>query len=61
MTNNAGEAYTKNIAGRRGDVPPLSDTAPLAATDAVGDGVNVPEKGCTPASLGSFFFSYPNA
>ena len=41
--NKTGEAYTENIAGRRGDVPPLSDSAPLAATNAVGDGVNVPE------------------
>ena len=43
LANKADEAYTGNTAGRRGDVPPLSDTAPLAATDAVGDGVNVPE------------------
>ena len=43
MTNNTGEAYTENIAGRRGDVPPQSNSAPLEATDAVGDGVNVPE------------------
>jgi len=43
VTNNAGEAYTENTVGRRGDVLPLSDSAPLAATDAVGDGFNVPE------------------
>jgi len=31
VTNNAGEAYTKNIAGRRGDVPPQSNSASLGA------------------------------
>ena len=29
MVNNTGEAYTGNTVGRRGDVPPSSDSAPL--------------------------------
>lgn len=36
------EAYTGNTAGRRGDVPPLSDSASIEH-HAVGDGFNVPE------------------
>ncbi len=40
--NNSCEAYTGNIVGRRGDVPPLSNSASLEYR-AVGDGVNVPE------------------
>jgi len=43
MANNSREAYTGNTVGRRGDVPPLSDSAPLEANNAVGDGFNVPE------------------
>ena len=30
--NKIGEAYTGNIVGRRGDVPPLSNSAPLVET-----------------------------
>ncbi len=32
MQNERGEAYTENAAGRRGDVPPLSDSASLMET-----------------------------
>ena len=42
-SNDPHEAYTGNIIGRRGDVPPSSDSAPLDAINAVGDGFNVPE------------------
>ena len=38
--NNSCEAYTGNTVGRRGDVPPSSDSAPLDYIEAVGDGVN---------------------
>ena len=31
MVNNSCEAYTGNTVGRRGDVPPLSNPAPLGA------------------------------
>jgi len=40
--NNSCEAYTGNTVGRKGDVPPLSNSASLEY-HAVGDGVNVPE------------------
>jgi len=40
--NKGREAYTGNTAGRRGDVPPSSDSAPIEH-HAVGDGFNVPE------------------
>ena len=43
MANNSREAYTGNTVGRRGGVPPSSNSAPLVAKDAVGDGFNVPE------------------
>ena len=42
MVNNSREAYTGNIIGRRGDVPPSSNSAPLEYR-AVGDGFNVSE------------------
>ena len=42
LVNKGREAYTGNIAGRRGDVPPLSDSASIEH-HAVGDGFNVPE------------------
>jgi len=43
-SNKAGEAYTGNTIGRRGDVPPQSNTA-LLGTKSVGDGFNVLEAG----------------
>jgi hypothetical protein len=43
MANNSCEAYTGNTVGRKGGVPSLSDSAPLVANNAVGDGFNVPE------------------
>ena len=43
MANNSREAYTGNTVGRRGGVPPQSNSAPLVANNAVGDGFNVPE------------------
>ena len=41
--NNSCEAYTGNTVGRRGDVPPSSNSAPLVKIEAVGDGLNAPE------------------
>ncbi|MGB3212292.1 MAG: hypothetical protein WBB19_16440 [Desulforhopalus sp.] len=42
MANNSREAYTGNIAGRRGDVPPSSNSA-SSEYNAVGDDFNVSE------------------
>ncbi|MBN2011386.1 hypothetical protein JW960_18790 [candidate division KSB1 bacterium] len=42
-SNDSREAYTGNTLGRRGDVPPQSNSASLKANKAVGDGFNVPE------------------
>jgi len=41
-SNKTGEAYTGNTTGRRGDVPPQSNTASLGKR-SVGDGFNVLE------------------
>ena len=49
MANNSREAYTGNTVGRRGGVPPRSNSAPLGVNTAVGDGFNVPEA-CTQGS-----------
>jgi len=42
MANNRREAYTGNTVGRRGDVPPLSNSA-SSEYSAVGDDFNVSE------------------
>ena len=43
QSNNTDEAYTGNTVGRRGNVLPSGNSAPLLNMNADGDGLNLPE------------------